>query len=836
VLGSRLVIGRGPRAAVLAVAMLASAAPATALTVAPSAPSLRPATLDPALAKQIAAAGPTAPLRAFVHATSIDSAVSAVRAARLTLVDRFDRVGVAVAAGPAASLQQLLRARGVTRLEADQPIRFHTETSHIATRGLEARTAFQPGFANPIDGRGITIAVVDSGIDGTHPMFKRADGTSKVRKNMKLVCHELVGVIDPTQSCGQATTDATWVDATAINDTDTPSAGGHGTHVASIAAGVDYTTADGRRLTGAAPGADLIGLSVGASLSVYAGASGLDWVLEHHANPCGNGSCPPIRVVNNSWGPVSVGATYNPDDVVAKIQDQLVAAGVTVVWSGGNGDETNNGGDGSDIRTSPYAQSPTPGVIMVANYNDNDNGTRDGTIDPSSSRGQQGALATYPDIAAPGTNITAACRPYLTICGPTTTDDGTISGTSMAAPHISGIVAQLLQAQPTLTPAAIEDVLEDTAYHFASGAAYENDLPARNDGLTSFDKGHGLVDVVSAIARILGVTAPPVPPNPAYASCTPTGFVVTDPAGDATEYAAVNGLPSQPGLDILSLDVNEDAANLTFIFHLVDLTPAAPTGATGMSIESDFAYGAHTYGISARRGTDGIAGSFTRSSDVVSSESLLQPTPVFDDANDTVTIVIPRSAPTLGAAPDPAFAAGGTMTGFFARSRYDESPTPLGPVADSAPGTCPYTLGLGAVPAPPGPPPPPPPPPPPVQPDASLTVGGPAYSWVGEPATGSDTIVAGTIDLIGRVHQIRLIETVVSGGPATLTVQITNPLTAYGLFEIRDTQGNRVAYSEALPNETVVLTVPVTATGRYIVDVGYFIGVLASFSASATLA
>ncbi|HZN14403.1 MAG TPA: hypothetical protein VFB78_09070, partial [Acidimicrobiales bacterium] len=100
-LGSRLVIGRGPRAAVLAVAMLASAAPATALTVAPSAPSLRPATLDPALAKQIAAAGPTAPLRAFVHATSIDSAVSAVRAARLTLVDRFDRVGVAVAAGPA---------------------------------------------------------------------------------------------------------------------------------------------------------------------------------------------------------------------------------------------------------------------------------------------------------------------------------------------------------------------------------------------------------------------------------------------------------------------------------------------------------------------------------------------------------------------------------------------------------------------------------------------------------------------------------------------------------------------------------------------------------------
>jgi hypothetical protein len=116
-----------------------------------------------------------------------------------------------------------------------------------------------------------------------------------------------------------------------------------------------------------------------------------------------------------------------------------------------------------------------------------------------------------------------------------------------------------------------------------------------------------------------------------------------------------------------------------------------------------------------------------------------------------------------------------------------------------------------------------------------LTVGGPAYAWTGEPATGSDTIVAGTIDLIGRVHQIRLIEAVVPGAPATLTVTIVNPLTAYGLFEIRDTHGNRLAYSEALPTETVVLTVPVPATGRFIVDLGYFIGVQASFSATATL-
>ena len=110
-----------------------------------------------------------------------------------------------------------------------------------------------------------------------------------------------------------------------------------------------------------------------------------------------------------------------------------------------------------------------------------------------------------------------ACRLYLPICatgldpqnGPGPTDIGTfntISGTSMAAPHIAGVVAQLFQANPSATPAQVEDALKTTAHKFSNGAAYE----AGALGTTSFDKGYGLVDVVASAAAC----ASPGDPNP----------------------------------------------------------------------------------------------------------------------------------------------------------------------------------------------------------------------------------------------------------------------------------------------------------------------------------
>jgi serine protease AprX len=299
-----------------------------------------------------------------------------------------------------------------------------------------------------------------------------------------------------------------------VLDSDTISVGGHGTHVAGTAAGQAVTTRDGRELSGAAPGAELISLSVGAGLALLDANSAIAWVLDHHENPCalnliGPTECAPIRVTNHSYGPPGGNpGKYNPNSATAKLQDALVAEGIAVVWAAGN-----SAGDGSTSTTNPPGQSPTPGIFSVASYFDQNTGTREGTVSGFSSRGEAADPTTYPDVSAPGQAITSACRVSLAICRGSDRADldyGTISGTSMAAPHIAGIVAVLFSSDPDLTPGEVEQAIKSTAHRFDDGAPYATVDPRTTgpDGepiLTSFDKGAGLVDVVEAL-RAVGAT------------------------------------------------------------------------------------------------------------------------------------------------------------------------------------------------------------------------------------------------------------------------------------------------------------------------------------------
>jgi hypothetical protein len=190
-----------------------------------------------------------------------------------------------------------------------------------------------------------------------------------------------------------------------------------------------------------------------------------------------------------------------------KLQDQLVEAGVTLVFSAGN----SGGGLGSAPTTTAQCINPTPGVLCVANYNDLGSGSRAGVIDGTSSRGLRSAPGTWPDLAAPGMSIVSTCRPSLPICATGTQINDeyfALSGTSMAAPHVAGIVAQMLEMDPSLTPAQVEDLLEDTAHKFEWGTPYGRYLDETNlDDESSFEKGHGLVD---ALAALRGIDSPPV--------------------------------------------------------------------------------------------------------------------------------------------------------------------------------------------------------------------------------------------------------------------------------------------------------------------------------------
>jgi serine protease AprX len=486
---------RLPRRAfgVVSGAVVVAALAAPAASAAPSGPL---APVQDFLAGQLAGLAAAVPTTVLVHGTDIDAARSAVQAAGLRPVTEYERIGVVVASGTADQIEQARRQPGVTYLEGNQPIEFAQETSNVATRGAEAAATLTGADGAPLDGSGVSVAVIDSGVDPNHPYLRDADGRSAVVANLKSLC--LVEA---------STTPDCVVPVPSVVDTDTLSVGGHGTHVSGIVAGRPTTLADGGTLQGAAPGASVVSISTGAVLLIVGADSALNWVLENHEAPCGAGVspavCPPIKVTNNSYGP-SGGGEFDPESATVKLQRALAAEGVVTVWAAGN-----DGGDGSASLTNPPGQDPTGGILSVASYSDQDTGTRDGVVSEFSSRGAATDPSTWPDLSAPGDGITSSCRPYLPICatgldfrnGPGLLDLGTfntISGTSMAAPHVAGIVAQLFQADPAATPAEIEAALTGTAHRFTDGAAYAT----AGGRTTSYDKGAGLVDVVAAVARL----------------------------------------------------------------------------------------------------------------------------------------------------------------------------------------------------------------------------------------------------------------------------------------------------------------------------------------------
>jgi len=432
----------------------------------------------------------------LVHGVDAGAARAAVAASGMRTVTEFERIGVVVATGTAAQIEAARTEPGVTYLEGNAPIEMAQETSNVATRGAEAAATLTGANGEALDGSGVSVAVIDSGVDPNHPYFRNPDGSSAVVASLKSLC-----LVEASTSPDCV------VRVPKVVDTDTLSLGGHGTHVSGIVAGRPTTLSDGSRLQGAAPGASLVSISTGAVLLIVGADSALNWVLENHEAPCGAGVspsvCPPIKGTNNSYGPTGGGA-FDPNSATVKLQRALAAEGVVTVWAAGN-----DGGDGSASVTNPPGQDPTGGILSVASYSDQETGTRDGVVSEFSSRGAAADSSTWPDLSAPGDTITSACRPYLPICatgldnrsGPGLLDVGTfntISGTSMAAPHVAGIVAQLFQADPSATPAEVEAALTGTAHRFTDGAPYAT----VGDRTTSFDKGTGLVDALAAVARL----------------------------------------------------------------------------------------------------------------------------------------------------------------------------------------------------------------------------------------------------------------------------------------------------------------------------------------------
>lgn len=404
--------------------------------------------IDPLLTQQLGALAPDASLRAILtydHRPT-DADLAAARATG-ALVHRFERLPMLAAQGTPAQIRAASGLAGLTSVYFDKPLQYFLHES-VPLIGAD-RVWADLGYT----GKGVGVAVLDSGVDATHPDL--AFGVATVQ-NVKILAPNFFG--------GGA------VIAEDLPNSDTTS--GHGTHVAGTVGG--RGTASGGYYTGVAPGANLIGIGAGDGLSILFALQGFDWVLANQAEYN-------IRIVSNSWGTTGEFAAGNPINVASK---QAHDAGITVVFAAGN--------EGPDNDTlNPY--SVAPWVIGVAA------GNKDGqTLANFSSRGRPGDPLYHPTITAPGANIVAARAPNTVVPITGAPKDvnippqylpyyTTLSGTSMATPHISGVLALMLEANPALGPDILKDLLIRTAtpmagyQEFEVGAGYVNAYAATSE-------------------------------------------------------------------------------------------------------------------------------------------------------------------------------------------------------------------------------------------------------------------------------------------------------------------------------------------------------------------
>jgi serine protease AprX len=329
---------------------------------------------------------------------------------------------------------------GVKRLRKDQTI-----------------TSKNGGF--PVSGKGVTVLINDSGVDGLHEDIKF--GTHLIQNAMGSTNPHAYDALLPI------------VYLENIPSTDNNS--GHGTHVTGMVGGTGTKSAG--KYEGVAPGASLVGYGSGAALFVLDGIGGFDYAVS-------NQFLYNIRVITNSWGSSGSFDPYDPINIASKI---AYDRGIVVLFAAGNsgpGENTN----------SPYG---APWVITVAA------GDKFGRLADFSSRGVKGQTSTFeidgetwtyenkPTITAPGVDIvsTRVLAPVSSLgadVDATTIEPAylpfytTMSGTSMATPHTAGIVALMLEADKTLSPAKVKDILQKTATnmpHYESweiGAGYVN--------------------------------------------------------------------------------------------------------------------------------------------------------------------------------------------------------------------------------------------------------------------------------------------------------------------------------------------------------------------------
>ena len=429
-------------------ALLAALAPAAWAAPRPEASAAGAGRLDRELRQR--ASAPRGHSRVIVRLTPGVSADVAIRSLRGTVGRRLASVGGQVADVPDTALEALARLPGVNGVSLDRRVQGTMERTG-ATIGS---TWVQDSLG--LDGTGVGIAIIDSGVANWHDDL----GSTRVTRFVDFVNFQ----------------------AAAYDDY------GHGTHVAGIIAGDGHDSAGRRR--GVAPGATLLvervldGAGQGYISNVIAA---IDYAIA-------NKDALQLRVVNLSVA-AGVYETYNTDPLTLAAK-RAVEAGLVVVSAAGN---LGKGPDGQPQYGAIGAPGNAPWVITVGASSHN--GTIDRSDDTVASFSSRGPTAldfqAKPDLVAPGVGIESLAeagstlfntKPLMRLWGTVQTATEpylSLSGTSMASPVVSGTIALMLQANPALTPNLVKAILQVTA--------------ESHDGYNALTQGAGFLNARGAV-------------------------------------------------------------------------------------------------------------------------------------------------------------------------------------------------------------------------------------------------------------------------------------------------------------------------------------------------
>jgi subtilisin family serine protease len=352
-----------------------------------------------------------------------------------------------------------------------------------------------------VSGAGINIAMVDTGVDNEHPGL-----SEKFVSGYDAVCY------NPTDPTCVFTNPGRETDGTFDPDDGNQ----HGTACMGMAAATGINAAGEQTgFYGSAPDAALVDVRIGTDAGAgpfenyvleqefYESAmNGIQWIIDNKdtAWQGANESNYGIDIISLSWGITShEGGGSDGEDMHSRILNEAMEAGIVVSVAAGNDGPDNDGLSGMGSSNLAITVGATDDINTVDREDD--------TVASYSSRGPRRDNADgnplnelKPEISAPGTNIIQAegcvtsgtCVNFLGGDASENGYTGRGSGTSYAAPAVTGIIALMLEANPELSPAEVKEIIKLTAER--RGEPSQPDV----DPFWNRDFGWGMIDALAA--------------------------------------------------------------------------------------------------------------------------------------------------------------------------------------------------------------------------------------------------------------------------------------------------------------------------------------------------